>query len=134
MKNIKKITITFRRQFDPKKTKTIGQTFTKPSLTIPDMSIGVKQLLLNHTRGINNAVHHNEGIYSEQEIPIFDDITDKIAYLEDLKQQQLELEQVIKTEKTEKAAKAKKIRDEKLAKQKEEQPKPLKTDNNNPPL
>jgi len=75
-----------------------GHTNTMPSMTVPDMTLTVKQLLHNHTRGIHSDVSHNEPMYFDSEIPIIDDITDLIAYREDLKAREIALKAKIKQE------------------------------------
>ena len=71
------------------------------------MSLTIQELILNHTRGISSNVHHNEGQYFETEIPIFADITDRIAYQTDLNDRLKAVEIQIKKERTEKAEKLK---------------------------
>lgn len=100
----------FKRQFDPRKKLKSGLTTTLPSQCIPDMNIGIKQLLINHTRGL---ITEKAGIYSNTEIPIFDDITDKMSYLEDIKTQAKEIGKQIKKEQLEqKNIEKQKIKDE----------------------
>lgn len=90
----------FKRQFDPGYLQAKGEKIDSNSMTIPDMSIGIKQLLLNHTRGLGLGTYH-EGIYSDMEIPIFDDITDKDTYIAELHQQKLDLQKQIDKEQKE---------------------------------
>lgn len=78
------------------------------------MNLSIKELLINHSRGINSTVHENQGEYFDAEIPQFDDITEEIEYKNNL---QLTLddaiakaEEEIKTnsfKRTEKSKKAK---------------------------
>ncbi len=86
----------FRRQFD-KSLKYKGETNNLPSKTVPDMSIGLEQLLANHTRGINQEHLYREGIYSDQEIPKFDDFTDRDDFYDTLiEKKKLVEEQILK--------------------------------------
>lgn len=53
-------------------------------MTVPDMSLTVKELLLNHSRGIHSDVKDNQGEFFDTEIPRFDDLTDIQAYKDSL--------------------------------------------------
>ena len=70
----------------------------KPSLTVPDLTLTIKQLLNNHSRGITSDVGHNEPMYFDTEIPIIDDITDIFAFRNDLKAREKALSSKIKEE------------------------------------
>lgn len=87
-----------KKQFTEKPYLFKGETFTKPSLTVPDLSLTVKQLLINHTRGIPSDISHNEPMYFDTEIPIIDDITDLDAFRQDLKAREKALSLKIKEE------------------------------------
>lgn len=66
-----------RRQFDPNRSPSKGEINTLPSDTVPDQSLTIKQLLLNHTRGIHSDVADLGGEYFEdEEIPIYTDLND----------------------------------------------------------
>lgn len=52
-------------------------------MTQPDMTLSVKDLLNNHSRSSN--VQMKDPQYFDQEIPVFDDITQQIEYKEELK-------------------------------------------------
>lgn len=91
MKNTKdNIRPTIQRQFDPNYHNIQGEVNTLPSETIPDMSIGIKQLLINHTRGINTDIKNYESMY-DMDVPQLDDITDleKFKYDNKIKQDKL---------------------------------------------
>jgi len=75
------------------------------------MSLTVKELLLNHSRGINSNVHNYEPQYFDTEIPIFDDIVQEKQYKEDLANQIKEVDERIKKRKEK--AKQKAIEDKK---------------------
>lgn len=54
-----------------------GEVNEEPSMTEPDQNLSIPELLAQHTRGIpviNNR--HREGIYSETEIPVIQDLND----------------------------------------------------------
>jgi hypothetical protein len=85
-----------KKQFQNTPPTSKGETNNSPSMTVPDMTLTVKQLLHNHSRGIHSEVSHNEPMYFDSEIPIIDDITDLIAYREDLKAREKALKAKIK--------------------------------------
>lgn len=92
------------------------------------MSLTVRTLLLNHSRGIHNNIKTYEGQYfGDAEIPKFDDITDMVQYKLDLKAKFQEIERQIKKEKEDlKQANIDKAR-EKAQKEKENEPTPPET-------
>ena len=102
----------FRRQFVKSYKGSQGETNNEPSETIPDQSLTVRQLLDNHTRGINNPVKHYDPQYFETEIPNFTDLTEIVEYKENLANQIKEVEKQIKEEQKRKS-------DEQKQKQKE---------------
>jgi len=75
-----------------------GETNNSPSLTVPDQTLGIKELLLNHTRGISSNVKMYEGQYFDTEIPIIDDLTDLDAFREDIKAREIALKAKIKAD------------------------------------
>lgn len=90
----------FRTQFTPSYIGAIGEVNELPSETVPDMSLTIHELLTNHTRGMGTGIRHMEGEYFEDtEIPRFDDLTDMVAYKQDLVDRARELEQRIEEEK-----------------------------------
>ncbi len=62
------------------------------------MSLTVRELLLNHTRGISSNVKSNEGQYFDTEIPHFDDITEMIKYKEELVNKMENVKEIIQEE------------------------------------
>lgn len=64
-----------------------GKECMGASETLPDMSLGIKDLLKHHTTGTNPNVRIQQPIYVNQEIPQFDDITERHEYIEKLKNQ-----------------------------------------------
>lgn len=103
----------FKTQFDLNYKGSKGEVFYEPSQTRPDMSLTVKELLLNHSRGLPLDANSQEGYYFDTEIPHFNDLTEAIEYKEALKQQYNDLEKQIKDEKAT-ASKNKKEAAEKL--------------------
>ncbi|AXL14935.1 hypothetical protein [Microviridae sp.] len=91
--NTDRIRKQFQQPFEMK-----GQTNNSPSLTVPDQTLGIKELLNNHTRGISSNVKMYEGEYFDTEIPIINDLTDLDDYRADLKARQIALENHIKAE------------------------------------
>ena len=87
-----------KKQFDPNYQPSKGNTNRLPSMCIPDMSLGIKQLLQNHTRGIHSDIHVNQPQFFDTEIPNFHDITDREHYREQLNIAKTNLEQQIATE------------------------------------
>lgn len=98
----------FRTQYNYNENPTLGSKNTAESMTQPDMSLTARQLFMNHTRGHALGVMAKKGIYSETDIPYFEDIVDMKEYGEHLKEQQKILEKEIKEEvkKAQEAAKA----------------------------
>jgi len=91
-----------RKQFQEKPYKPNGEINNSPSLTVPDQTLGIKDLLRNHTRGISSNVKIYEGEYYDTEIPIIDDLTDLDAFRQDLKRRETALKAKIKEEHDEK--------------------------------
>lgn len=73
------------------------------------MSLTVKELLLNHSRGASSPVQNSEGQYFDTEIPIFKDLNDRTDYNNNLKAVRAQLNDDIK------ADKAQHLKDKKLA-------------------
>lgn len=96
----------FRTQFDPKYKPDEGEVNNEDSKTVPDDCLSLRQLLINHSRGINSNVSNNEGIYSgDTEIPVFMDINDKVEYQNELLQKEKELSKQIEKERDDKKKK-----------------------------
>lgn len=70
----------FRLQFDFDYKGTEGRKMDPESETQPDMSLTVRQLLQNHTRGIDSNVQMKEPLYFEVPVPVVTDITDVYEY------------------------------------------------------
>ena len=95
----------FRRQFTPNYKAAGGLSLDPNSITVPDMSLTVAELLKNHSRGMHSPINSEQGEYFDTEIPRFDDIVEEQEYKE-------KLAEIIKNT-------AKKIKDDKEKKQKE---------------
>jgi phage regulator Rha-like protein len=71
------------------------------------MSLTVKELLLNHSRGVPSMIQNTEAQYFDSFIPRFDDITDEIAHKENLKAEYDALAAELKQQKADAPKKAK---------------------------
>lgn len=99
-KDIKKRFI--RLQFDIQYAGHPGKEMDPNSATVPDMHMTVKQLLENHSRGIDSKVEVRQPIYFETEIPTITDITDVGNYRESLENRLKEVNNFIAKEREEK--------------------------------
>ena len=77
-----------------------GRKIEGKSETIPDMTLTVRQLLENHTRGIDDKVRAKKPLYFELPIPVINDMTDVDRYRENLKAQIKSVDEFIKNEKS----------------------------------
>lgn len=92
-----------------------GEVNSGEVMTEPDLALSVRQLLVNHSRGILTTAKVQEGIFTDDiEIPVFTDITEIQEYREKLKQEEKRLSKIAKEEMD-------KAQDEKLKRRKEEQ-------------
>jgi len=75
----------FRRQFKKDyKGKLTPEVNNEPSMTVPDMSLTVKELLRNHVKGIHSNVRNYDPQFFDTEIPRFDDLTEEMEHKEEL--------------------------------------------------
>lgn len=126
-----KKTTKFRRQFDNSYKPEKGIVNKKPSQTRPDMSIGIKQLLINHTRGIHSDIKSHTGIFTDDDVPTFLDLTERDEYHQDLIARKNALEAQILQEREDKAlqiAKRKKDAADKAKMAKNDTPTPTTND------
>lgn len=79
----------------PVKEKEIDQI----SLTIPDQTKTIKELLANHSRGIPSGVSELQGEYFDEPIPVFSDITEIVEYKRQLMERNKEVTALIRKEK-----------------------------------
>ena len=81
-----------RLQYKPSK----GETNTKDSLTIPNDTLSIRQLLINHSRGLG-TLPHSHGIYTEDEVaPKYSDPLDRLRDIDNLKQRIADFEETEK--------------------------------------
>jgi len=81
-----------RLQYKPSK----GETNSQDSLTIPNDTLSIRQLLINHSRGLGN-LPHNHGIYTEGELaPQYVDPLDRLRDIDNLKQRISDFEETEK--------------------------------------
>ena len=88
----------FRVQFDVGYRGTPGKKMSQEQNTVPDMSLTVRQLVENHTRGHDSNVHVSQPLYFDTEVPVFTDLTDVDAYRNHLKNQMELIDEQIKQE------------------------------------
>lgn len=82
--NKKKPVVKFNSQYMVR-TEFKGESSNLQSMTSPDESLSVRQLLINHTRGLG-GVSTREGIYTEDQVaPRYNDLLDRKMALADLK-------------------------------------------------
>lgn len=88
----------FQYQFN-KDYKYIGSDQDPLGVTVPDMSIGIAQLLANHTRGIGVNVKQYQGMYFEdEEIPQISDLNDLVERKKALRERYKQIDDQIKEE------------------------------------
>lgn len=104
----------FRIQFDFDYRGDKGKTMDQTQKTQPDMSLTVRQLLENHTRGVNSEVQSKKPLYFDIEVPIIKDITDVFEYKEHLKEKLSLTQEFIDEEVAESKSK---LEEEKIKKQ-----------------
>lgn len=75
-----------RVQFDIHYKGTKGRKINGKSMTVPDMSITVRQMLERHTRGLP-IPKGREPMYFDLEVPVFHDLTDVDAFKERMQSQ-----------------------------------------------
>lgn len=92
-------------QFSPGYQGSQGEVNDLPSVTVPDMNISIQRLLENHTRGYDSDVVERIPNYSETEIPRFEDMTDRLAFKEDLEARREALKEEIRAERSSKVSK-----------------------------
>lgn len=79
----------FRTQYDDTYEGVKGEKNDMESLTVPDDCLSLRQLMINHTRGIGGTAVHRAGIFTGDAVaPRDTDLTDTQARIEALKQQQ----------------------------------------------
>lgn len=104
----------YRIQFDFEYGGDPGKTMDGTVVTQPDMSLTVRQLLENHTRGVDSNVQERKPIYFDVPVPTITDITDVHEYRAHLKEKLMQTDTFIKQEQAE--AKEDTLKEEKAAK------------------
>lgn len=67
------------------------------SITKPDMHIGLKQLLINHSRGISSNVKvHPAEYFGDEPLPEIEDLVDAREYVEMLREREKAINEEIK--------------------------------------
>lgn len=91
--------VAFRRQFDAKYRGFPGKKMDPKSMTTPDMSVSIQTLLERHSRGLGLGSLERHGEYfGDIEIPVFHDITDRVAFKEELIRRTQEVDDIIRAE------------------------------------
>lgn len=67
---------TIRTQFNPNYNGCQGSIPSPEQRTVPDMSLTIKELVRNHTRGISVDINQPEPVFFEDPIPTIQDLTD----------------------------------------------------------
>jgi hypothetical protein len=80
----------FNRQFDPSREPSEGVSNNKPSLTIPDQSLTVREIFMNHTRGIPFTSGVGQDMYYGEDGPMLEH-PDDITELQDAQEKTAEL-------------------------------------------
>lgn len=92
MKKIVKVQFDIEYGGDP------GKTMDGSTDTVPDMHLTVRQLLENHTRGIDDTTQVRQPFYFDTEIPTINDITDVEAFKASLESRLEQVNQFIQEE------------------------------------
>ena len=114
----------FKTQFDPKYKPNKGSKNNQESQTQPDMTLSVRAIMKNHTRGMGFGVSVKDGIYSDSDIPVFYDLTDMVEHKEHLEEQAAILKKEI-AEERKKAKQRDEAEKERLRREKELNDSPL---------
>lgn len=86
--------IVIARQFNPAYSGYPGIVNVEPSMTEPDRTYSIAELLANHTRGLSNDQYREGEYFGDEEIPVFEDhLLDPIAYKESLLERKKEVEE-----------------------------------------
>ena len=77
-----------------------GEINDQDSLTIPNDTLSIRQLLINHSRGLGN-LPHTPGMYTEEEVaPKYTDPLDRLRDIDNLKSRISQFEEAEKQAKT----------------------------------
>lgn len=92
----------FRHQFSPKYVGSKGKKLDDTLITVPDLSLSVKELLQRHSRGLGLGTVEMKGEYFDEIIPNIQDLTDAHERREALRKRFQEVDEKIRDEKNEK--------------------------------
>lgn len=121
-----------RVQFDIAYNGSKGKVMDPNGLAVPDLSLTVRQLLENHTRGKESKIEVRKPLYFDLPIPTINDITDVMKYRDMLEKQMKATDEFIKEEKKKTVEQAKAEADAAQA-AKEEEFKKMLEKHNTPP-
>lgn len=84
----------FNTRYNLKNKPFKGEKFTKPSQTTPDMSLSVRELYMNHSRGMDMDVFTRQAVFlgEDIEIPDIKDLTDIEENAQRLNEQKEQIE------------------------------------------
>lgn len=100
---------TLRNQFDPNYKGSKPENSSPVLNTVPDMSLTIRELVRNHTRGISVEINQPEPIFFDEEIPRIQDMTDLDALRDALKykeEQTIALQEKVQQEREKQAKEA----------------------------
>ncbi len=120
----------FQIQFDFDYKGNKGKEVNPESNTQPEMTLTVRQLLVNHTRGIDSKTQVKTPLYFDMEIPTINDITDVTEYRQALQERLEATEKFIKEERAQIAEE--KAKEEELQKTLENGPTKQNTEHKEP--
>jgi len=84
-----------------------GEINDQDSETIPNDTLSIRQLLINHSRGLGN-LPNRQGVYTEDEVaPVYTDPLDRLRDIENLKQRISDFEESEKQNKVQQEQTAK---------------------------
>lgn len=84
-----------------------GEINDRDSETIPNDTLSIRQLLINHSRGLGNLPNRN-GVYTEDEVaPVYTDPLERLRDIENLKQRISDFEESEKQSKVQQEQTAK---------------------------
>lgn len=86
----------FKHQFNPEYKGEPYENEQGISLTVPDLSFTIQELLLNHTRGLGVPAEQEGLSLGDEEVPIIKDLTDMEQRRAQLKKRQIELDKELR--------------------------------------
>lgn len=88
----------FKTQWNPNYLGSPGSVQSDKSETVPDQSLTIRQLVENHSRGINVPINQPKPLYFDSEIPNIQDLTDLDEFKARLKDEKNEVDTVARQE------------------------------------